>query len=165
MSRNEEDENNKLRNQFRQEMRRTRLSPEQLSQILYKRAGISLTSEQIRRFARSGSKSVQESEWSKALSVICALPDAPKATRGLTGYNTSEKGYIEITHEMARYLSAEIERTGANISLIVAQKPPDMMTLSKNRISTWKTGRIRKANPDEWEYVISTLSAMSDQQK
>ncbi|MEW7986973.1 MAG: hypothetical protein AB2765_07905 [Candidatus Thiodiazotropha endolucinida] len=156
---------NQIRDQLRQEIRRTRLSPEQLSQLLSEHAGITLLPEQIRKAIRKNSKAIATPEWRKVLAALKGLPDAPKATRGLSGYNTSEKGYIEITREMARHLSAEIERTGANISLIVAQKPPEMMTLTKNRISTWKTGRIRKANPDEWGYVISTLNAMPDQKK
>lgn len=153
---------NVIRNQLHQEMRRTRLSPEQLSQTLYNKAGIKLSPEQIRRFVRSHSKSATEPVWAEVLTILSSLPDAPKATRGLTDYNTSEKGYIEITGEMARHLSAEIERISANISLIVAQKPPEMMTLTKNRVSCWKTGRIKKANPDEWNYVTDALSAMPD---
>ena len=150
------------REQLRREIKRTRLSPEQVAELVERKTEAFISPELIRALVSGTSKTIQASQRDVLSSVLASVPDAPKSTRGLTNYNTSEEGYLEITESMAYLLRAEIERTGANITLIVARKPVELMTLSKNRVSCWKTRRIKKANPKEWAYVMDSLKALPD---
>ena len=144
-----------IRDKLRREIKRVRLSPEQVSEIAFRKAAITVLPEQIRAFVRGTLKSHEAPEWHQLLSILSAMPDAPKSSG-------PSLRYVPITDEMTRELKAELARTGVRISTIVTLKPPKLENLSAMKISAWKTRRIRKAHPDEWEFVISTLRTLPD---
>ena len=85
-------------------------------------------------------------------SIIASLPDAPRvASRG------SKLGHITITKAMQDHLNGLFDTTGITPALVVRRRPAELPTLTINKVSNWRTGRVRKADPKEWRYVVDAL--------
>ena len=70
------------------------------------------------------------------------------------------KSYILITEDMLAELRAEFERTGARPASLFRGRPASLKGLTEIKISHWRTGRVERADPAEWAYVIDVLKSL-----
>ncbi len=99
--------------------------------------------------------------------------DVPSQVTGVTGQTNAPRNpyseqkpkrtkYIAISDEMRAFLNAEMDRTGVPINRLVAARPEWASKTTDGKVSRWRTGRAKKANKQEWEYIISALANRPD---
>lgn len=70
------------------------------------------------------------------------------------------KSYISISDEMLAELREEFERTGARPASLFRGRPVSLSGLTEIKISHWRIGRVRRAEPTEWAYVMDALKSL-----
>ncbi|GER05191.1 hypothetical protein JCM17846_28730 [Iodidimonas nitroreducens] len=70
------------------------------------------------------------------------------------------KNYVPITDEMRAELCAEFDRTGAGPASLFRGRPASLNGLTEIKISHWRTGRVKRADPTEWAYVADALKSL-----
>ncbi|MCU7805669.1 MAG: hypothetical protein KZQ96_20985 [Candidatus Thiodiazotropha sp. (ex Lucinoma borealis)] len=153
-------DNEQIKDQLQQEMRRTRLSPEQLSGLLASKASLDVSPEKIRSAIRKNTKRFAADEWREVVAFLSTLPNAPRTTGKSIGMqeNGLRHGYIPITDQYLHELREEIARTNADINALVR----DHETLTPAKVTSWKTRRVNTAPEEEWNYLLARLQALPD---
>jgi len=70
------------------------------------------------------------------------------------------KTYIPISDDMLVELLAEFDRTGARPASLFRGRPASLSGLTEIKISHWRTGRVKRADPAEWAYVMDALKSL-----
>ena len=89
-------------------------------------------------------------------------PDKSLTARREASDHRPRKKYIEISPDMLKELRAELERTNAKPAAIFRARPPSLRGLTEIKISHWRTGRVKRADPTEWAYVMKFLRSLPD---
>lgn len=148
--------NEERRDAISVEMQRTRMSAQKLATYLKKHCGCDIHPNLISGVLNGTVGCVEASKFSTIIDTLQGLPDAPRVTG-----NISKPSWMLITSEKRAELNRLFEQTGLNAASVVRHHQHADAKLTTAKISAWRTGRAKSADPYEWQYLVELLRQFS----
>ena len=140
---------------FVAELKVRRLSVTQFANYVTSHHGVALSPANRDALKRGNACALDRELFDTLWDILTSLPDAKRV-----GSKGSKLGHITITSAMRRALNGLFEKTGITPALLVRRRPPELQSLTVNKVSNWRTGRVVKADPVEWRYVVDALCGL-----